>query len=112
MSKVKVSIEGHYEVQQTSYGKDYLWQPAHALIECDCGRVMDVDEHHTICPNCGTEHAALMRQVAGRHLSDDVLYPWHRDYDEWQRFKEGRGEYQEWLEQSALDLDEEAKDTA
>jgi hypothetical protein len=112
MSKVKVSIEGHYEIREMSYGKDYVWQPSHAIIACDCGRVMDVDEHHTTCPNCGTDHSDLMRQVAGRHLSDDVLHPWHRDYEEWQRFKEGRGEYQEWLEQRALDLDNDAKDTA
>jgi predicted RNA-binding Zn-ribbon protein involved in translation (DUF1610 family) len=111
VSKVKVSIEGHYEMREMSYGKDYVWQTSHAIIACDCGQVMDVDEHHTTCPNCGTDHSDLMRQVAGRHLSDDVLHPWHRDYEEWKRFKERRTEYQEWLEQRALDLDNDAKDT-
>ena len=83
MSKVKVSIEGHYQVEASPYGKDYVWTPAHALIECDCGQVMDADEHHTICPNCGSDHTALMREVVGRHLSEEVLHPWHRDYEEW-----------------------------
>ena len=45
-------------------------------------------EHHTTCPNCGAEHSDLMRKMVGRHLRDDVLHPWHRDYEEWQRFKE------------------------
>jgi hypothetical protein len=105
VSKVKVRIEGHYEVEESRYGKAYVWIPAHALIECGCGQVMDADEHHTICPNCGTDHSDLVREVAGRHLSDDVLHPWHRDYEEWQRFKRNRKEYQEWLEQRALGLD-------
>jgi protein-tyrosine-phosphatase len=90
-------------VQETPYGRDYLWQPAHALIECDCGQVMDADEHHPTCPNCGVDHRELVLEVAGRHLSEEVLHPWHRDYEEWQRYKETRGEYQEWLEQRALD---------
>jgi hypothetical protein len=105
MIKVKVSIEGHYEVQEMSNGKDYVWQPSHSIIACDCGQVMDADEHHTTCPNCGAGHSDLMRQVVGRHVSDDVLHPWHRGYEEWKRFKEGRGEYQKWLEQRALDLE-------
>jgi len=47
MTKVKVSIEGHYEVHEISYGKDYRWVPAHAPIECDCGQVMDADSPAT-----------------------------------------------------------------
>lgn len=106
MSKMRVSIEGHYELQELAYGKDYVWQPSHALLECDCGRMMDADQHHTTCPNCGSDHADLMREVVGRHLlGEEVLHPWHRDYDEWRKFKEGRGENQEWLEQRALDLE-------
>lgn len=103
MSKVKVSIEGHYQVEASPYGKDYVWTPAHALIECDCGQVMDADEHHTICPNCGSDHTALMREVVGRHLSEEVLHPWHRDYEEWLSYKKNHAEYQEWLEEKNLD---------
>lgn len=83
MSKVKVSIEGHYEVREFAFGKDYVWQPGHALIECDCGQTLDADERHTICPNCGTDHTDVVRQVVGRHLSEDVLHPWHPDYESW-----------------------------
>jgi hypothetical protein len=105
MSKLKVSIEGHYEVQELAYGKDYVWKPSHALLECDCGQTMDADEHHTACPNCGKDHTNLLREVVGRHLSEEVLHPWHRDYKEWRRFKQSQGEYQEWLEQRALDAE-------
>jgi|SRR5215207_2453909 len=104
MTKVKVKIEGHYEVQEIRYGKDYKWVPAHALIECDCGQAMDADAHHTACPRCGADHTAVVREVVGRHLGDEVLHPWHAEYEEWIRFKEGRhDEREEWLEQRDLE---------
>jgi predicted RNA-binding Zn-ribbon protein involved in translation (DUF1610 family) len=105
MTKVRVEITGHYEVQEVPYGKDYKWVPAHALIECDCEQVMDVDTHQTVCPNCGTDHAAVVRKVAGRYLSDEVLHPWHPEYEAWIKCRESHAEYQEWLEQRALDLE-------
>lgn len=99
--KVKVKIEGHYEVEEIPYGKDYKWVPAHALIECDCGRVMDADSHHTVCSNCGTDHAAVIEEISGRHLSEEDLRPWRRYYEAHSR-QEHR-EDQEWLEQKSLD---------
>jgi hypothetical protein len=103
LSKVKVCIEGHYEVEDLPYGKDYVWFPAHALIECDCGQVMDADEHHTTCPKCGADRENVLREVAGRHLGEEDLHPWHPDYELWRTFKENRTEYQEWLELRSLD---------
>jgi hypothetical protein len=100
MTKVRVEIVGHYEVQEIAYGKDYKWVPAHALIECDCGQTMDVDAHHTVCPGCGTDHTVVAREVAGRHLADEVLHPWHADYEAWLRFKENHTEYENWLKQA------------
>ena len=101
MTKVKVKIEGHYEVQVVPYGKDYKWVPSHALLECDCGQDMDADTHHTVCPRCGTDHTAVIREVVGRHLGEEeVLHPWHPDYEEWIRFKETHTEYESWLEEN------------
>ena len=100
MTKVKVRIEGHYEVEETPYANDYKWVPAHAPIECDCGQRMDADAQHTTCPNCGADHTDVMREVAGQHLSDEVLHPWHPDYDAWLRFKETHTEYESWLEEN------------
>jgi hypothetical protein len=99
MTKVKVSIEGHYEVEEILYGKDYRWVPAHALIECECGQVMDADSHHTTCPGCGADHTEVIREVAGRHLSEEVLHPWNAEYEEWVRFKERHTGYESWLEE-------------
>jgi predicted RNA-binding Zn-ribbon protein involved in translation (DUF1610 family) len=95
MTKVKVSVEGHYEVEESPHIKHYKWVPAHALIECDCGQTMDVDTHHTTCPNCGKDYTDIVREVAGRHLSDEVIHPWHPDYEAWLSFK--RDHPQEWL---------------
>jgi hypothetical protein len=67
MTKVKVKIEGHYEVGKIPYGKDYRWVPAHALIECECGQTMDADARHTTCLGCGADHKQVVREVAGRH---------------------------------------------
>jgi len=38
--------------------------------------------------------------VAGRHLSEEVLHPWHPEYEEWVRFKERYTEYESWLEKN------------
>ncbi|HZC19710.1 MAG TPA: hypothetical protein VE225_08345 [Rubrobacteraceae bacterium] len=98
MTKVRVEIAGHYEVEEIPYGKDYKWGPAHTLIECDCGYTMDVEAHRTVCPGRGADHAAMVREVAGRHLVDEVLHPWPRDYEAWLRFKESHTESENWLE--------------
>ena len=96
MSKVKVRIEGHYEVREDAYGKSYAWKPAHAIIGCDCGQEFDADVKHPACPNCGRDYASVVREVAGRHLSEEVLHPWHPDYQAWAKFRERHLEYDEW----------------
>lgn len=86
-------------MDRPSYGRAYLWVPA--LVECECDQVMDADAHHTTCPNCGGEHSDVMKEVVGRHLSDEVLHPWRPDYEDWRKFNENR--VQEWLELQSLD---------
>ncbi len=103
MTKVKVRIEGHYEVEDLPYGKDYRWVPAHALIECDCGRVMDADAHHAVCRGCGADHAAVVSEISARHLSEEALHPWRRDYESRAGGGEDHAEDQEWREQRELD---------
>lgn len=65
MTNVRIEIEDHYEVQEIPYGKDYKWVPSHALIECDCGRAMDIDIHHTVCPGCEADHTTAVRTLPG-----------------------------------------------
>jgi hypothetical protein len=95
MSRVRISVEGHYEMQEVPYGRDYVWKPAHAVIECGCGQVMDANVHHTACPKCGADHAAVVREVVGRHLADEVLHPWHPEYEDWVRHRKDEGRLSE-----------------
>ena len=37
MTTVIECVEGHYEVEETSYGHAYVWRPQRAVVECDCG---------------------------------------------------------------------------
>lgn len=104
MTQIRVRIEEHYEVQEIPSDKDYVWVPAHALIECDYGQVMDVDIHHTTCPGCSRDHTAVVQEVAGRHLRDDVRHPWYREYQQWIKFKKSHPGYDEkWAEITALE---------
>jgi hypothetical protein len=81
-------IEGHYEVQQTSYGEAYVWCPECVVVGCDCGERAALTASKTVC-NCGTDHAALVRGVlASRQASDRISHPWDAEYDEWRKKQE------------------------
>jgi len=30
----------------------------------------------------------VIREVTGRHLADEILHPWHPDYEAWLTYKE------------------------
>jgi hypothetical protein len=97
VSKVRVRIEGHYDARRLARGKDYAWRPAHALIGCDRGRTFDADTNHPACPHCGRDYVGVGREVVGRHLSEEeVVHPWHPDYEAWARFRTEHPEYDEW----------------
>jgi hypothetical protein len=38
MATVIECIEGHYDVQPSSFGEVYIWCPANTVVECDCGQ--------------------------------------------------------------------------
>lgn len=99
---MKATVQGHYEVEELPYGSDYRWVPARALVECDCGRTMDVDVGHAVCSGCGSDLADLVREVSGRRLPDEVLRPWRPAYEAERRNREHREE-QEWKEQRSLE---------
>ena len=103
MTRIKVEITGHYEVEEFAYGTDYKWVPAHALIECDCEQVIDVDAQHTVCPGCGTDHAEVIKKVSERRLPEEVLHPWRAEYEAWAKSRESHSERQEWLELKSLE---------
>jgi hypothetical protein len=81
MTTVIECTEGHYEVQQTSYGEAYVWCPGHVMVECDCGERPVLSTSETVC-SCGRDHASLVRKVLA---SQRAPHPWEAEYDEWRK---------------------------
>jgi len=88
MATVIECIEGHYEVQKTSYGEAYVWCSEGVVVECDCGERLVLSTSETIC-SCGVDHAALVREkLASRKASDGAPHPWEAEYQQWRRKQE------------------------
>ncbi len=81
MTTVIECIEGHYEVQQTSYGEAYVWCPECVVVECDCGQRLILSASQTVC-SCGIDHAPLVRKALA---SQRAPHPWEAEYDEWRK---------------------------
>jgi hypothetical protein len=89
MTTVIECQEGHYEVQQTSYGEAYVWHHECVVVECECGQRLVLSASQTLCSSCGTDHEALLREVlASRQASDGKSHPWDAEYDEWRKKQE------------------------
>jgi hypothetical protein len=85
MTTVIECTEGHYDVQETSYGNDYVWRPEHVVVECDCGQKLVLSPAETVC-RCRVDHAALVREeLASRGVSDGTSHPWEAEYQEWRK---------------------------
>jgi hypothetical protein len=85
MATVIECIEGHYEVQKTSYGEAYVWRPEHVVVECECGERLVLRTSETLC-SCGADHAALVREeLVSRKASNGAPHLWEAEYQEWRR---------------------------
>ena len=85
MATVIDYIEGHYEVEETSYGQAYAWRPEHVVVECECGERLAMRASDTLC-SCGADHVALVREeLASRKASEEAPHPWEAAYWEWRR---------------------------
>lgn len=102
MTKIRSTTEAHYEVREVAFGKDYVWVPGHALIECDCGQVIDASMHYKVCPVCGADHTPIIATLFERKPDYATLHPWHPDYEAWVSSRVSHAEDVEWLEQRAL----------
>lgn len=80
MTTTEERIEGHYEVQEVPYGKAYRWGPDCAIIECDCGQSMMVQEITTACPGCGVSYTDVVGALAGEPLKKAAHYLGHQEY--------------------------------
>ena len=70
--------EGHYDVQEVEFGTVYRWCPECVVVECDCGERPTLTRLESICPECGADHAAIIREdLAIRRVGDETIYPWH-----------------------------------
>jgi hypothetical protein len=81
MTSVIECTEGHYEVRETSYGEVYVWCPACAVVQCDCGERPVLRHSEAVC-RCGTDHAALVQKVLA---SQRTSCPWDAEYDKWRK---------------------------
>jgi hypothetical protein len=84
MTAVIECTEGHYEVYEIPYGKDYVWCHGCVVVECDCGERPVLSASETVC-RCGTDHAALVNEMLS---SQSALHPWDAEYHEWLRKKD------------------------
>jgi hypothetical protein len=82
MATVIECIEGHYDVQPSSFGEVYIWCPEErVVVECDCGQRLTLTGSDAVC-SCGADHAALVREALAYQR---VTHPWEVDYQEWRR---------------------------
>ena len=61
MTTVIERTEGHYEVREIPYGKDYVWCPECVVVECDCKEKITLTASQTIC-KCGADHTTLVHE--------------------------------------------------
>jgi hypothetical protein len=70
-------IEGCYETQKVESGRVYRWCPECIVVECDCRKRLILTASVTICDECGTDHAAVVREeLTARRLADDKAARW------------------------------------
>ena len=99
MTTVIERTEGHYEVYEFPYGKDYTWNPECVMVECECGERLSLTATETIC-ECGADHTTLVQEELKSRPSreqdpcpEDECREWRKHKDEYLR-----SEYNEQLE--------------
>ena len=72
MTTVIERTEGHYEVYELPYGKDYNWCPECVIVECECGERLSLTATETIC-ECGADHTTLVyKELKSRPPSEET----------------------------------------
>ncbi|HET7480887.1 MAG TPA: hypothetical protein VFJ72_15390 [Rubrobacteraceae bacterium] len=75
MNITRQRARGHYEILETPYAKDYIWV---------------------------TESEDTEVEVAEAEVAEELLRPWHVEYEEWVREQQVHHEQQQWIEIQAL----------
>ena len=88
MTKVVERTQGHYEVQEASYGEAYVWCPECIVVECDCGERPVLSASLSTC-GCGADHAGLVREeLVSRRSPGEISHPLEDEYREWRKKQE------------------------
>jgi hypothetical protein len=75
-------IEGYYAPEEVAFGVVYRWQPGYVLIECGCGKMLTLNRLMATCRECGTDHAAVVREELTSQCSEDeAIHPWRYSKD-------------------------------
>ena len=86
MTKTTVRVVGHYEVDETPFGRSYKWHPAYVNLQCNCGEELTLSGASSTptCSRCGTDHSGVINEIQTREdrLGDEVTHPWGYDTQE------------------------------
>jgi hypothetical protein len=86
MTKTTVHVEGHYEVDETPFGRAYKWHPSYVTLKCDCEAELTLSGASAtpVCGRCGTDHSEIVNDIQKRagSLGREVSHPWHYDTQE------------------------------
>jgi hypothetical protein len=77
MVEVIERIEGHYDASEVAFGTVYRWCPECLLVQCDCGETATLTCSESMCPWCGTDHSAVIREKSDvGQQEDETVHPW------------------------------------
>jgi hypothetical protein len=86
MTKTSVHVVGHYEVDETPFGRTYKWQQADVTLKCDCGGELALSDASitAVCSRCGTDHSDVINEIQKREecLGHEITHPWNYDTQE------------------------------
>ena len=86
MTKITVRVVGHYEVDETPFGRSYKWHPAYVNLQCNCGAELTLSGASSTpaCSRCGTDHSGVIEEIQTREdrLGVEVTHPWRYDTQE------------------------------
>ena len=87
MTKTTVRVVGHYEVDETPFGRSYKWHPSYVNLQCDCGEELTLSGASgtpVCCSRCGADHSGVIDEIQRREdrLGHEVTHPWGYDTQE------------------------------
>jgi hypothetical protein len=87
LTKTTVRVVGHYEVEETPFGRSYKWHPAYVNLQCNCGAELTLSGASSstpTCSRCGTDHSSVIEEIQRREdrLGHEVTHPWGYDTQE------------------------------